>query len=139
MVFKKSNYLFFLFLYFVLSFIFFLPFSSYQSISFCFRWFRFISLISFRFALYRYPHFHPYFYNICMHIFKSCRLPGFCLIQEIKQLFNGCGCNRPNYLSFGVGNDQVFYCIRPLASCNRTLSHFQHLRTNRLVYCIHTH
>ena len=34
---------FFLFLYFVLSFIFFLQFSSYQSISFCFRWFRFIS------------------------------------------------------------------------------------------------
>ena len=28
------------------------------------------------------------------------------------QLFNGCGCNRPNYLSFGAGNDQVFYCIR---------------------------
>jgi hypothetical protein len=46
-----------LFLYFILSFIFFLPFSSYQSISFCFRWFRFafvgfvfISLISFRFV-----------------------------------------------------------------------------------------
>ena len=40
-----------------MSFIFFLPFSSYQSISFCFRWFRFafvgfvfISLISFRFV-----------------------------------------------------------------------------------------
>ena len=29
------------------------------------------------------------------------------------KLFNGCGCNRPNYLSFGAGNDQVFYCIRP--------------------------
>jgi hypothetical protein len=32
-VFKKSNYHFFLFLYFVLSFIFFLPYSSYQTIS----------------------------------------------------------------------------------------------------------
>ena len=29
------------------------------------------------------------------------------------QLFNGCGCNRPNYLSWGAGNDQVFYCMRP--------------------------
>ena len=44
-----------------------------------------------------------------MNIFKSCPLPCFCL--EIKQLFNGCGCNRPSYLSYGAGNDQVFYCI----------------------------
>ena len=71
------NYLLlFLFLYFVLSFIFFLPFSSYPSISFCFRWFGFISFpfrwfrfvsfrfrwfhfvsFLFRFALYRYPYF----------------------------------------------------------------------------------
>ena len=77
-VFKKSNYLLFFFLYFVLSFIFFLPFSSYQSISFCFRWFRFISLISFRFrwfrfisflfrfALYRYPIFALCWVKICM-------------------------------------------------------------------------
>ena len=71
----NQNYFF---LYFVLSFIFFLPFSSYQSISFCFRWFRFISLISFRFrwfrfvsflfrfALYRYPIFALCWVKICM-------------------------------------------------------------------------
>ena len=61
----------FLFLYFVLSFIFFLPFSSYQSISFlfslisfCFRWFRFISFsfrwfrfVSFRFCWFRFVSF----------------------------------------------------------------------------------
>ena len=29
--------------------------------------------------------------------------------------------------------------IQLLAECNRTLGHSQHLRTNRLVYCIHTH
>jgi hypothetical protein len=55
------------------------------------------------------------------------------------QLFNGCGCNRPIYLSWGAGNDQVFYCMRPMAECNRTLGHSQHRRTNSLVYCIHTH
>jgi hypothetical protein len=52
-VFKKSNYLLFFIslFYFVLSFIFFLPFSSYQSISFCFRWFRFafVGFVLFRF------------------------------------------------------------------------------------------
>ena len=26
-----------------------------------------------------------------------------------------------------------------LASCNRTLGHSQHLRTNSFLYCIHTH
>jgi hypothetical protein len=31
---------------------------------------------------------------------------------NIIQLFNGCGCNRPNYLSWGAGNDQVLYCMR---------------------------
>ena len=61
------------------------------------------------------------------------------LALNIIQLFNGCGCNRPIYLSFGAGNDQVFYCMRPTASCNRTLGHSQHRRTNSLVYCIHTH
>ena len=51
---KNRIIFFFLFLYFVLSFIFFLPFSSYQSISFCFRWFRFAFVyfvfVSFRFV-----------------------------------------------------------------------------------------
>jgi hypothetical protein len=51
----------------------------------------------------------------------------------------GWGCNRPNYLSWGAGNDQVFYCMRPTAECNRTLGHSQHRRINSLVYCIHTH
>jgi hypothetical protein len=44
-----------------------------------------------------------------------------------------------NYLSWGAGNDQVFYCMRPTAECNRTLGHSQHLRINSFVYCIHTH
>ena len=38
-------------------------------------------------------------------------------------VFNGWGCNRPIYLSWGAGNDQVFYCMRPTAECNRTLGH----------------
>ena len=55
----KNRIIFFiLFLYFVLSY-FFLPFSSYQSISFCFRWFRFISFPFrlFRFVLFRFVSF----------------------------------------------------------------------------------
>jgi hypothetical protein len=68
-VFKKSNYL--LFFYFFISFcllFFFLPFSSYQSISFCFRWFRFISFpfrwfrfVSFRFVFVDFVSFRFYF------------------------------------------------------------------------------
>jgi hypothetical protein len=29
------------------------------------------------------------------------------------QLFNGCGCNTLEYLPWGPGNDQRFYCTRP--------------------------
>jgi hypothetical protein len=64
------------FFYFFMSFIFFLPFSSYQSISFCFRWFRFafvgfvlfrwfrfvsFLLISFRFVFVDFVSFRFYF------------------------------------------------------------------------------
>ena len=70
---KNRIIFFFLFLYFVLSFIFFLPFSSYQSISFCFRWFRiafvgfvsfrfhFVDFVSFRFAFVDFVSFRFYF------------------------------------------------------------------------------
>jgi hypothetical protein len=53
-----------------------------------------------------------------------------CLFVQLSiiQLFNGCGCNRPNYLSWGTGNDQVFYCMRPTAECNRTLGHLKILK-----------
>ena len=53
-----------------------------------------------------------------------------------KTVIKWVGCNRPEHLSFGTENDQVFYCTRPLASCNRTLDHSQYLKTNILVYCI---
>jgi hypothetical protein len=52
---ETNIFFFFLFLYFVLSFIFFLPFSSYQSMSFCFRWFRFHFIIKFLEWAYRKP------------------------------------------------------------------------------------
>jgi hypothetical protein len=45
---------------------------------------------------------------------------------NIIQLFNGCGCNRPNYLSWGAGNDQVFYCMRPILRTNEKLDLIPH-------------
>jgi hypothetical protein len=108
LLYLKNRIIFFiLFFYFVLSY-FFLPFSSYQSISLCFRWFRFISfpfrlfrfvlfrfvsfsLISFRFVsflfrfgLYRYPYAIPcYLFSV---MFIICNGMLFILLDFYKRL-----------------------------------------------------
>jgi hypothetical protein len=61
--------------------------------------------------------------NFCAiknHIALSCHVISFIDFARecnIIQLFNGCGDNRPNYLSWGAGNDQVFLCIWVLYTC----------------------
>jgi len=44
-------------------------------------------------------------------------------LVNIIQLFNSCGWNSLEYLPWGPGNDQRFYCTRPSAECNRTFGH----------------
>ena len=100
-----------------MSFIFFLPFSSYQSISlisFRFRWFRFVSFL-FRFALYRYPITTNNIIcldNIALYV-----------VDVLKSLF----ITAVSYLYCQYHDFSLYIYIREIYLCQKYLNNWWHL------------